>query len=57
MPKNKRILIKLRGDFVNIMCKLNTEYKEHVRYKNRKKVLYLLVLRAIYGYIDSELLW
>ena len=28
-----------------------------MRYKNGKKVLYLLVLRAIYGCIEYALLW
>ena len=41
---------------MGIVCKVNPEYKEHLRYENGKKVLYILVLRAIFGCIDSTLL-
>ena len=34
MPKEKRILMKLRGDFVATMCQVNPEYELHGRYKN-----------------------
>ena len=37
IPKDKRIIMKLRGDFVNIMCQVNPEYKQHVRYENGKR--------------------
>ena len=57
MPKDKRILMKLRGYFVDIMCQVNPYYEQHVRYENGENVLYILVLRAIYGCIKSELLW
>ena len=49
IPTDRRILMKLRGDFVEIMCQVNPEYKQHARYENGKKVLYLLVTREIYG--------
>ena len=39
------------------MCKFNPDYNQHVRYESEKKGLYLLVLRSIYGWIDSEFLW
>jgi hypothetical protein len=57
MPKDKRILMVLRGEFVDIMCSVNPNYKQHVKVINGKKVLYLHVLRAIYGCIESALLW
>ena len=57
MPKGKRVLLKLRGMFVDIMCKINPEYEKYVRYEGKTKVLYLLVLRAIYGCIESALQW
>ena len=49
--------MKLRGDFVEIMCQVNPEYEQHVKYENGGKVLYLLVLRAVYVCIKSLLLW
>ena len=55
ISKDKRILVNLRGDFVDIMCQVNPEYKQHVRYDNGKNVLYLLVIREFYGCIESSL--
>ena len=43
--------------FFDIMCHVNPEYKQHVRYENEKKVFHLLEIRAIYGYTESALLW
>jgi len=54
-----RVFMKLRGQFVDIMCDVNPEYKQYVTTEGPKhqKVLYLWVLRAIYGCIQSALLW
>ena len=49
--------MKLRGQFVDIMCEVNKEYERYVVYENGVKVLYLKVLQAIYGCIESALLW
>ena len=57
MPSDKKVLLKLKNKFVDIMCKINPEYLPHVRYEGRTKVLYLQVLRAIYGCLESALLW
>jgi len=54
-----RVFMKLRGQFVDIMCDVNPEYKQFVTTEGPKhqKVLYLWVLWAIYGCIQSALLW
>lgn len=57
MPKDKQILMKIRDQFVDIMCEVNPEYKQYVRIENGKKVLYVQVLQALYGCIESALLW
>ena len=57
IPKGKRILMKLRWDFFNIVCQVNPEYEQYVRYENGEKVVYLLVIRAVYGFIEAALLW
>jgi hypothetical protein len=57
MPKDERLLLKLTGEFVDVMCKVNPEYIPYVRSENGKKVLYLKILKAIYGMIESALLW
>ena len=38
MSKDKMILMKLRGDFVDIMCQVNPEHEQHVRYGNGKNI-------------------
>ena len=54
---NERVLMKLRGTFVDIMCKVNPEHLKNVIYENGKKVLYMEILQAIYGCIESALRW
>ena len=39
------------------MCRACPRYKKYVRVINGQKVLYMCVLRAIYGCIQSALLW
>jgi hypothetical protein len=50
-------LLKMEGEPVNIMCGVCKEYKAFVRYKNGKKVLYLELLKALYGCVKLALLW
>ena len=57
MPKDKTVVLKLKEKFVSIMCEINPEYKQHVRIEGRTSVLYLSVLRALYGCIESALQW
>ena len=57
ITKEKRVLMKLGGNFVDIMCQVNPDYNQHVRCENGKKVLHLLVIREIYGFTESALLW
>ena len=52
-----RVLLRLRDEFVDMMCMANKKYLPYVRIINGHKVLYLKVLRAIYGCIKSALLW
>ena len=54
---NEKVLMKLVGDFVDIMCGVNPEHKKNVVYENGRKVLYMEVLQAIYGCIESALRW
>ena len=53
----KRVLLVLRDEFVDMMCEVNDKYKTYVKVINGRKVLYLKVLRALYGCIESALLW
>jgi hypothetical protein len=64
MPKVKdgdeRVMMKITGVQVNMLVKLNPElYGPYVVYKRnrRNKVLYLQVMRAIYGMLEAAILW
>ena len=57
IPKYKRILMKLREVFIDIICQVKPEYDKNVIYDNGGKSLYLLVLRYICGFIESVLFW
>ena len=57
IPDGKFALLKITGQFVDIVCEVNPEFKQDVRYENGKKVLYVRILKAIYGMIESALLW
>ena len=57
IPADKNVILKLRGHFVDIMCEINEEYRQYIRYEQGKKFLYFKVLRAIYGCIESALQW
>ena len=59
MPQTegKTVLLKLTGDFEDIMCSVNKEFTPHVVYEGNTKILYMKVLRAIYGCLESTMLW
>ena len=57
IPDDKFVLLKIEGEFVDIMIEVNPEYANNVRYENGKKVLYVQILKALYGMIESALLW
>ena len=57
IPEDKKILLKLQYEFVDIMFDVNKEHMKNVVIENRKRVLYTKLVRAIYGYIQSTLLW
>lgn len=50
-------LMKLEGQFVDIMCEVNPEFRSTVIYENGKKVLYMELKRSIYGCIEAAMLW
>ena len=51
------LLMRIRDEFMDVMCEFNPEYIPYVRYDNGKKILYVNILGYIYGCIDSALLW
>ena len=57
MPEDKHIILKLRDEYVDIMCDVNEEHRKNVVIKNMERVLYMKLVRVIYGCIQSALLW
>jgi hypothetical protein len=51
------VLVKFTGESVDVMCKVDEGYREFVVFENGKKVLYLQLLKALYGCLRSALLW
>jgi hypothetical protein len=50
-------ILKMEGQSVDIMCDVCKDYIKFVCYENGKKVLYLKLLKALYGCVKSALLW
>ena len=49
--------MKFEGEFVDIMCEVNLDYEKFMTYDRGKKVLYMIILKAIYRMIEIALLW
>lgn len=51
------VLMKFTGETVDILCDIDPSYKEYVTIENGEKVLYVELLKALYGCVQSALLW
>jgi hypothetical protein len=49
-------LLRMEGDSFDIMCDVNKDYRKFVTYEQGQKVLYLQLLKALYGCVQSALL-
>ena len=56
IPEDKFFLLTIGGRFVEIMCEVKPEHKENVRVDNRVKLLYLKLMKYLYGCMEYELL-
>lgn len=50
-------LLKVEGESVDTMCRVNEKYIRFVMCKIGKKVLYLRLLKALYECVKSALPW
>ena len=57
LPADKFLLMRIRYEFVDVMCEVNPKNIPYVRYDNGKKVPYVNILKSIYGCIESAFLW
>jgi hypothetical protein len=51
------VLMKFTGASVDILCEMNPKYVLFVVIENGVKVLYVRLIKAIYGCVQSALLW
>jgi hypothetical protein len=57
-PGEDRVVMKITGVLVDMLVDINPQlYGPAVVLENRKKVLYVEVLKAIYGMLEATLLW
>jgi hypothetical protein len=57
-PGEDRVVMKITGVLADMLVDINQElYGPAVVLKNRKKVIYIEVLKAIYGMLEAALLW
>jgi hypothetical protein len=57
-PGEDRVMMKITGVLVDMLVDINPEsYRRDIVLENRKKVLYVEVLKAIYGMLAAALLW
>ena len=53
-----RIVMKIRGAMVDMLVAINPAlYQPYVTYEHGKKILYVHILKAIYGMLQSALLF
>ena len=51
------VVMKFTGESVDILCKMNEKYSKFVVMEGKTKVLYVKLIKAIYGCVKSALLW
>ena len=57
MDANSRVMMKITGLLVDMMIRLDPSYRNYVVMENGKRVIYVRVLRAIYGMLEASMLW
>ena len=53
----EEVHIKLVGEAAEIMCDVNAKYKDNIVMEKGKKTLYMRLNKALYGCMQSALLW
>ena len=55
---SERILMKIGGSLVDMLLDINPAlYGSKIVYENGKKVVYVWIIRAIYGMLEAAILW
>ena len=51
------VLMKLEGGTVDIMCELDPGLKYFISIEKGKRVLYIQLIKALYRWVQSALVW
>ena len=51
------LILKFVDEQVDAMCKINSKYEKYVIRKGKRRILYLMLNQALYGCVQSALLW
>ena len=51
------VIMKFIGASVRLLCIINPDYRQHVTIENGVEVLYVRLVKALYGCVKSALLW
>ena len=58
MPEGEeKVIMKITGLLVKYLVEIEPSYRDYIVYENGKKVIYVKILRAIYGMLQASLLW
>jgi hypothetical protein len=52
-----RTIMKIRGVLVDILCEMDDNYTQYVTYEGKQKVLYVHIIKALYGLLASAMLF
>jgi hypothetical protein len=53
----QRTIMKIRGQLVDILCEMDLSFRDYVEWEKGQKVLYVRVIKAIYGLLESAMLF
>jgi hypothetical protein len=51
------VIMKFTGEMVDILCKTDPKYKDYIVMERGTPVIYVRLIKAIYGCVKSALLW
>ena len=54
---NDYVIVKIIGKEVDVMCRVSDKYNKYMGLENGKRVLYLWLKKALYGCMQSAILW
>ena len=55
---DKTIIMKIKGELVNLLLEISPEtYADFVIYEGKSKVLYVKMMKALYGMIKASVLY